>query len=251
MSRRKRCIPAERGPVHLTERDYLLLDAVARCGYLTSAQITREFFKSQDRALHRLRQLVDARYLNATLLASRAPNLLSCTSAALDALRDRDGSLDGIRLPSPIRASAVPHFVLTNDFRLYCAALREAGHGELLRWDAGAGVESQNTRAHRLRPDATISVRLGSAVGTAFVEIDCGHEGADLEDKLSRYARLLPVPATQVWIVAAGPVARVLAVARMCRRHQIDRFCRLFTPEDICVRPAKPAAPRLFRLFEP
>jgi hypothetical protein len=99
VNRRKRCIPAERCVVDLTRRDLLILDDLARCGYLDSSQIAREHFHSHDRALHRLRQLVDARLLNATLVSSRRPNLLSCTRQAFEALTEHGFATMGLRLP--------------------------------------------------------------------------------------------------------------------------------------------------------
>ncbi len=247
MTRRKRCIPSERERVQLTPRDLLILEAIARCQFLSSLQVARTYFTSHDRALHRLRQLIDARYLNATMLASREPNLLSCTRRALDALVDDGVALGGVRLPSPVRASAVPHLVLTNDLRLYSASLNAAGFGELLEWNV---AELGAARGNGLRPDATVAIRLGRTEGTVYAEIDCGHEGADLQDKLNRYGKLLPRPTTELWIVAAGNAKRLDEVARMCRRAQVDRSTRLFAVADINTRPTQPPVPKLFRKFE-
>ncbi len=249
MDRRKRCIPAERCLVELTKRDLLILDDVVRCGFLDSVQIAREHFHSQDRALHRMRQLVDARLLNATLLSSRRPNLYSCTRLGLEALADHGFATDRLRLPAPVRSSAVEHLILLNDLRLYCAALAQVGALELLEWNGGRGDDARAAGLTRqgLAPDAIVFLGGGPRERTIFAEADCGHEGADLEDKLTRYNRVLPRPDTELWLICHGDQARIQTVERMCRRAGVDRSTRLFARADTVSRPPKPLAPKLAR----
>lgn len=252
MDRRKRCIPGERCVVEIGPRDVEILDAVARCQFLDSTQIAREFFHSHDRALHRLRQLVDARLLNATLVSSRRPNLYSCTRSGLEALKDHGHAGEGFRLPPPIRASAVAHLALINDVRLYCGVLAQAGHGELLEWNSGRGQDARAAGLDQrgLVPDAIVALQLANRELTVFVEADCGHETADLEAKLQRYSLLLPGQATELWLACLGDRTRLLAVVRMCQRAGVDRSTRLFTRLDLVVRPAKPPVPMLAQLSD-
>ena len=113
-----------------------------------------------------------------------------------------------------------------------------------------AAGQASSAKRHGLRPDATIAIRLGRTEGTVFAEIDCGHEGADLQDKLNRYRKMLPQPSTELRLLTLGNEARLDEVARMCRRAEIDRSTQLFTRSDVVAQPAKPPVPKLFRKFE-
>jgi hypothetical protein len=228
----------------------LILDDLARCGYLDSSQIAREHFHSHDRALHRLRQLVDARLLNATLVSSRRPNLLSCTRQAFEALTEHGFATMGLRLPPVVRSSAVEHLLLVNDVRLYCAALATVGY-DLLEWNSGRSQDARTAalKRHGLIPDGIAVIECAAREQTIFVEADCGHETADLEEKLERYAKVLPQPNSELWLVCIGDRSRLRSIARMCAKAGLLRWTRLAERQHVTARPAR-AVPLLLQALE-
>lgn len=251
MARRLRTKPASIRPnVSLTPRCLEVLYCIATLGRVSTEQVAREFFPSVDRARRRLRQLTDARLLDAVLVSSQSSNILTARRETLLALADQGFDVSGLKPATPPRLSAVFHELLVVELRLYCANLQSAGHGELLGWDAGRGESARalGLSQARIAPDGILRLRLGSTEGLVVAEADCGFEDAALAEKLERYGLWLPTQTrTELWLVAEGSEARLRRVATLCNQAGISRFTRLLTPQHLKARPTLPPVPRLAR----
>ena len=238
MLRRKRTQPSARCIVQITARDADVMAAVAANNYMSAQQIARDAFPSEDRCRRRLRQLLDARYIAATLVSSQAPNLVSITRDGLAALADRGVDISAWRPPAPIRSSAVPHHLLGVDARMYAAGLIVEGLGRLATWEAGKGETARalGLCAAHIAPDFIAFVEIRGQSGVVVGELDCGHEGTALIEKLHKYWRWLPhQQATRLWLIADGDDARVRQVCRMCAGF--EKWVRIMRPADLRRRP--------------
>lgn len=252
MTRRLRTKPAARPTVLLTERDLDVLVMLAQCKYVSTEQVAREAFPTEDRCRRRLRQLLDCRYISASLVSSRSSNLLSITRDGLVALRDHGVDTTGLQPPHPIRLSAVPHTLLGTDARMYAAGLVVNALGRLIAVEPGKGATAERLglTAARLAPDFIYFVELRGTEGVAIVELDTGHECAALRDKMVKYKSWLPNQRnTQLWIVADGEEARLREVGRMCAGIEIRT--RLLRPADLRLRPVQQSPKELNMLRQP
>jgi hypothetical protein len=240
MSRRLRTKPAARSTVVLTDRDIDVMLMVAHCKYASTEQVSREAFPSEDRCRRRLRQLLDCRYISATLVSSKAPNLISIARDGLVALRDHGIDTTGLQPPNPVRLSAVSHALLGTDARMYTAGLIVKDLGRLVAVEPGKGsaADKLGLTDARIAPDFIYFIELRGVQGVAAVELDSGHEGLALREKLDKYRRWLPQQRnTQLWLIADGDESRLREVARMTTG--IEQWTRLLRPQDLRLRPVQ------------
>ncbi len=240
MDRRRRTEPAARAHVTLTERDGFVLLALAECGYLSAAQISRECFPSADRCRRRLRQLLDAKYITAFLCASRDSNILAIGRDGLLALRDLGHDITGLTTPAPLRASAARHTLLISDMRLWAARLNEAGLGQLYAWEPGRGEYARQLglAQHHLAPDALCVASVQGHEITAVIEADCGHETQALTLKLRALKGWLATRRdTELWLVVIGDDVRIRQIRTMISEAGVGRWTRLFRQEEVISRP--------------
>lgn len=239
-NRRLRTRPSPRSPVVLSDRDARILLALAECSFLTTAQLARDGFSSEDRCRKRLRKLYDARLTNVLMTGSRDSNVIQISRLGLQALRDLGHDISGLSVPAAVRTSALPHILLTNDARLYLANFALEGLGELRAWESGRGSVAAKIglAAARIAPDAIAITVQNQSEKLLIIESDCGFETSALVDKLKRYAAWKSRPQNaELWIIAAGDAARIRYVQAMCASI-VPGWTRLFRHEQILMRPA-------------
>lgn len=248
--RKLRTAPSTKATVSLSERDCRILLALAECSYLSTAQIARDGFPSEDRCRKRLRKLHDARLTSVLLLTSRDSNVLSITRAGLIALRDLGYDVTGLAPPPPLRATGAAHFLMTNDTRLYLANFEVEGIGELVEWHSGKSdlARQLGLTVARIAPDALAIVQLSGSPSTVLaIESDRGFETADLQDKINKYSRL-PRPLNfELWCIATGDASRLRQIRGMCTRAGVGAWTRLIPHDHVLERPIVAPPPLLGR----
>ncbi len=254
--RRRRAIPSQVPVIELQARDLDVIECILRLGgHLSADLLALQFWgtRESDPARRRLRKLLDAKLLSATLVGSRLPNIYFVTRRGLDALAAERPNLEQLRLPEPVRTVAgLRHAELVSAARLYLSALADARHGQLLCWSGGRSQVANDLGlpAAHIAPDGIAELRMGSSEGIALVEADVGTETSALRAKLDRYGRyLVDRKGMQLWIVAAGGPARQATVEQWCKEANVGRHTRLFAEADVLVRPAKAPVARLFKLW--
>lgn len=254
--RRRRGLPARAPVVELQARDLDVVECILRLGgHLSAELIALQFWgtRDSDPARRRLRKLLDARLLSATLVGSRLPNIYFATRRGFDALVAMRPDLGSLRLPEPVRTVAgLRHAELVSAARLYTSALVDARHGELIRWSGGRSQTANDLGlpAAHIAPDGIADLRLGATEGIAFIEADIGTETTVLRQKLDRYAHYLAErQRMELWIFAAGGSARRAAVEAWCKEANVGKWTRLYAESDVLARPAIRPVPRLSRLW--
>ena len=232
-------------PVVVTKRDVEVLTLIGLCKFMTTAQVARAIFPSEDRCRRRLRRLFDAGLVAVTLGDSASPNLYSLTKQGVAAVADHDlAVVPRLRLAGSIRLSAAPHALAVVDVRLYLAALEEHGEGELLAWESGSSGLAREAGLVdcRVEPDALVELRLGEGVRRVAVEVDCGTETATvLGSKFSRYVGPLRAgDVDEIWFVVVAGVKRQAHIAALAESAGVGRSVRVFAHEHTLARPVLP-----------
>jgi hypothetical protein len=133
--KRSRTARTRRGLPPIGERDLDILTLVGLCRFLTTPQVARDLFPTEDRARRRLRQLFDAKLIAVTLTSSTQPNLISLTREGHEMLKAHRPELAArIRRTGLIRLGELERHLLLVDARLYAAAWGEAQAAPLIRW---------------------------------------------------------------------------------------------------------------------
>lgn len=248
MNRRSRTEPAGRPVVQLTDRDKLVLQAIAECGCLSTEQLARLAFPSADRARRRLRMLHDARYLGAFLTSSRESTVFVITRDGLQALKDSGLDVTGLRVAVPARASALPHALMISDVRLYLAGLRSRGDPVLTAWETGKGSAAAACQltSNGIAPDGLAWLSLPTRTVLVAVECDRGNEGQALTDKISRYFKwFVGRSACELWLIVSGGEQQIQQARRLCLRLGVGKWARVLSQEWVNCRPVKAPPPRL------
>jgi hypothetical protein len=260
MDRKRRGIPGKRPVLELQPRDYDILECLGRLGHLGADLLAAHFWgdKESDPARRRLRKLTDLRAISVTLVGARSANLYSLSRVGSEYLVGARGELDGVHLHDPVRAAAgVAHGQLVASFRLYLAAMAEAGHGQLEQWSGGRGAEADELglRAAHIAPDGIARVTLYSGArrssGFALVECDIGTEGTAMRSKLAAYMAYFghgTAPNVQLWIACAGGPQRRATVLRWVWAAGLQARTRIYPAAVLLERPAVAPIPRLDRL---
>ena len=192
--------PGKDGAVILTERDRELLLSLLKYRYLSTSQVERLHFSSEQTATRRLRLLEGASYL-----ATFTPTASSVRLVAL-ARKGADVVAEGLGVPldqlgwtakreQPKDYLFLKHFLAANDFRITltqaCAArpdLRllgfipeqigdDASGGDLKKHIREVTIDAANPRqkiSHA--PDGVFVLQRGEASALFFLEIDRGTE---------------------------------------------------------------------------
>jgi hypothetical protein len=114
----------------LVSRDYDLLAFTGLCRYVSTDQIARAFFPSEDRARRRLRVLLDAGLIVVLVADSTRPNLVSLTRRGIAVVAERSPKVaERLRTSGAVRLSAIDHHLAIVDARLF-AAIRAFARGE-------------------------------------------------------------------------------------------------------------------------
>jgi hypothetical protein len=106
-------------PVHLTERDLSILEAIGKMKFLRTKDVARLYFSGKKRANTRLRQLLDAGFLQCFVSALHCDNIYALSLKGRSVLADHLGK-EAALLPAPKglgRGNLSHHFALT-EFRI-------------------------------------------------------------------------------------------------------------------------------------
>jgi len=254
MTRTRQVTRGERAagqPFILMERDRDVLLLIGIAGYLSTAQVARELFPSEDRARRRLRRLFDARLIAITVGSSTAPNLVSLTPPGRDLVLERHPELAGrVTLPGTIRLAGVAHHLAVVDARLYIAALGCSSGTPLLAWSNAHGdlVRQLGFPDYGLVPDGVAELAQGEVVFRVAVEVDRGTEGVSgaLSAKLSRYREVLDERVVdELWLIVDAGAARVRTVADAVRQVGIGDAARVMERTHVVTRPVRPPPSRV------
>lgn len=223
----------------ITERDVDLLALVGLAGYVSTAQLAREFFPSFDRCRRRLRQLFDGRLITVTLASSTKPNLISLTRPGLGLVLKRRPELDGrAYLAGAIRLAGVEHHLAVIDARLYAAALGAARGVPLLQWsNSGGALERELGLVDwHLSPDGVAQFVPSCYVG---VEVDCNTEPRSvIASKLERTAGVLRAGLlSAVWFVVRAAPDRRVGIEGLVSERGLSAWVRVIDHALVCTRP--------------
>jgi hypothetical protein len=175
--KRSRTARTRRGLPPIGERDLDILTLVGLCRFVTTPQIARDLFSSEDRARRRLRQLFDAKLVAVTLTSSTQPNLISLTREGHELLKAHRPELAArIRRTGLIRLGELEQHLLLVDARLYAAAWGEAHRVPLVRWT--------NNPAAFPGANALAEFDAGGQVAAVAIRCDRPHERGETLEKL-------------------------------------------------------------------
>lgn len=232
-------------PFALLERDQDVLLLIGLVGYLSTAQVARELFPSEDRARRRLRRLFDARLVTITIASSTAPNLVSLTPQGRNLVLERHPDLAArLTLPGTIRLAGVAHHLAVVDARLYLAALGRLTGSPLLAWSNAHGdlVRRLGFPRFGLVPDGVAELARGQDVFRVAVEVDRGTEGVSgaLSAKLARYLAVLSERVVgELWLVVDAGASRARTLAEAVHRAGLGRETRVVEREHLLSRPVQ------------
>lgn len=248
MTRRHRGLRAKDKPLLLTERDTEILSLIGLCRYVSTEQVAREFFPSEDRARRRVRRLFDAHLIAITMIGSTRCNLISLTSSGRAVLEQSNPDIaKRAQLAGPIRLAGVQHHLAIVDARIYIAATGRAHGTELQRWSSGsdAAARAMSLEAFRLHPDGVAELSFSGGCFRVAVEVDCATEGTPvIASKLERYEQVFSAGIIhELWVVAFGGRRRCESVAQMVRRHRLHGRTRVLTPEHLKEKPTRAPPP--------
>jgi hypothetical protein len=231
----------EHRPLLLTQRDRTILTLAGLTRFISTDQLARELFPSIERCRRRIRQLFDRGLITITLAGSRAPNLISLSRRGLAELALLDpATAHHLRLPGPIRLSAVPHHLAIVDTRLYAAALSRKFGLTFDRWSGASTARSRELNLGSLHPDAIAEfTKLDGSTLTIAIEVDCGTETTEvLEGKIDRYAELDDTEVGELWFVVAAGRGRVRTIERLLAAKDLAITTRVISREHVLTRPA-------------
>jgi hypothetical protein len=190
----------------ISERDLDILSLVGLCRFVTTAQIARDVFPSEDRARRRLRQLFDAKLVAVTLTSSTSPNLISLTKEGLEVLKGHRPELAArIRRTGLIRLDEIERHLLLVDARLYAAAWGQARGMPLVRWT--------NNPAAFSGADALAQFDAGGELAVVAIRCDRPHERAGVLDKLR--VQVEEGALRVVWVLATSNVGPLKSASWM------------------------------------
>jgi len=235
---RRRATRRTGGAFEITERDIELLALVSLAGYVSVAQIAREFFPSVDRCRRRLRQLFDGRLITVTLASSTKPNLISLTRPGLALVLKRRPELNGrAYLAGAIRLAGVDHHLAVVDARLYAAALGELRGVPLLQWSNAGGTLPRDLGLidWHLTPDGI------AQFGRSFVgiEVDLNTEPRSvIASKLDRYTGAMKAGLLHsLWFVARAAPERLVGIGGLISERGLSGAVRVLDHALVCARP--------------
>lgn len=235
--------------VVLVERDLDVLALVALYRYLSTEQVARDLFPSEDRCRRRLRQLYDAGYVNLHIMASNEPAIVTLTASGLNGLgQDRPDVAENVHLPGPLRLAGLPHHLAVVDARQYVRALARADGGVVVRCERGQRGLARDLGLDeaRLVPDAVERLVFGRDIVTISVELDRGTEGSRvLGQKLVRYKPVLDSGKLELWIVLSGGEGRRRNVESLVRDAGLAEHTRVMDVEHVRARPVRKPGPRV------
>lgn len=242
---RRSCRGVERS-LCLTPRDLAILRLVAACGYVSSDQIARTFFRSADRCRQRLRQLYDARLIEITIWDSRSPNLVSLSRRGRGELAHHDGGESDARLPGTLRLSAIPHHLALIEAKLYMAALGELRRSPLRRFEGGRGKLAQELGLPDLHvvPDALATFELAGGGDRAIIaiEVDCRatESKTTVATKVARYAAVARETVLDaLWIAVAAGAERQRTLEGLVAAAGLDEWARVLLLSHMVARPVQ------------
>lgn len=236
---RRRAMRRPGSVFEITERDLDLLALVGLAGYLSTAQIAREFFPSIDRCRRRLRQLFDGRLITVTLASSTKPNLISLARPGLSLVLRQRPELNGrVYLAGAIRLAGVEHHLAVVDARLYAAALSALRGVPLVQWSNGGGalVRELGFSEWHLSPDG-VALFANSLV--VAVEVDCNTEPrSTIASKLDRYAGAFNARRLDaLWFVVRGSSDRRESVVKLVSERGLASAVRVIDHGLLVARP--------------
>ena len=235
--------PSRARPMRLTERDEQLLHRLARYGFLSTPQLTRDLFPTENRARRRLRKAFDAGLVRKHLVDSQCPDIYAITSLGLGELRSRGRMLDRVRPPRRAPAFAtMTHQLMLADALLYAEATTQAS-------DRLAGIEWARGRSalaraagfdvRRLVPDALAVFTLPSGgAWTVSIEADAGTEPLSTwRRKLAAYQPLLQSRRiNELWVILERTAGRDASLAALVSTTTA-RSVRIFPHPYLYERP--------------
>ena len=175
--KRSRTARTRRSLPPIGERDLDVLTLVGLCRFVTTPQVARDLYPSEDRARRRLRQLFDAKLVAVTLTSSTQPNLISLTREGHELLKAHRPELAArIRRTGLIRLGELERHLLLVDARLYAAAWGEAHRASLVRWT--------NNPVAFPSADALAEFDAGGQVAAVAIRSDRPHERGEVLERL-------------------------------------------------------------------
>jgi hypothetical protein len=228
--------------VVLTARDMDILTFTGLCGYISSEQVAREWFKSRDRARHRLRDLFQAGLVDLSIVCSTRPNLVSLTRLGTKTVAKVRPSVKArLKTTRAIPVAGLEHHLAIVDARFFAAALRLRTGWCLAAWGGGQGelASELGLPQFRLRPDAAFVLTNHTRTCICCLEVDCGTEGTPvLDSKIERYGDLLGHGGIQeLWVVVTAGVGRQETLKKLIAKGGLGRWTRFLTPSSINARP--------------
>ena len=215
--RRARTARTRRGLPPIGERDLDILTLVGLCRFVTTLQVARDLFPSEDRARRRLRQLFDAKLVAVTLTSSTQPNLISLTREGHELIKAHRPELAArIRRTGLIRLGELERHLLLVDARLYAAAWGEAHRAPLVRWT--------NNPVAFTAADALAEFDAGGEIATVAIRCDRPQERGALLERLH----------TQV---EGGVLRAVWVVTKTATRTFDVPWTRVLTMDVLLLRP--------------
>lgn len=231
--------------LNITCRDIFLLSMVGLMGYVSTEQVAREFFPSQDRARRRLRLLFDKGFICISVIGSTKPNLVSLTKTGLRLASETSPDLaDRLRLAGPIRLAEVERHLLLVDVRLYAAALGELRNEPLVRWSSADSVLGREFGLHEfhLEPDSLAEFATNQGRVCVAVKLDTGTELAwsGLSRKLGRYREAAKAGCLDnLWCVVKGGREKQETIQKRLREEGLEEFGQALTHELVICRPVR------------
>jgi hypothetical protein len=229
--------------VSVTDRDVAILSMVGMLRFVAVDQIIREFeVASADRIRRVARRLYDGSFLHAAVTHSREATVVSLSRRGLEVLQARDPELaKRIRLPSgSLLPPDWPLRKLTNDVRLFCAALAEVRGATLLRWSEDSRSLRQATGLDGLRvaPSAVAAFSTPEGAVLVAIELDLPRvSDGRLTSRLSTYRVALSRAFDSLWLVTDDDEERVQALNAQLIELGLDQATRVLTRRFICERP--------------
>ena len=236
----------------LTERDRLLFLLVGLHGYVSTAQIARELFPSEDRCRRRCRTLLDAGYLRVILTSSTSSNLITLTKSSLALIAGEQPEMASLlRLTTTIDVAGVDHHLGIVDARLYLVALTKDAPMTLHAFDVGPGAHPvwETLKGAALLPDGLATLAGPDGDFILAVEVDTGTESLGIiDDKLARYAPIMAAGQIhELWFVTTNTVqaGRRRSLSERLMAYQLGEVARLMPANHLATRPVQPPLGRV------
>ena len=234
----------------VTERDLLVLQSIGRHQYLSTEQIARDFFPSQDRARRRLFSLSVGGFIDRFVIDSRHPNVHRLTRRGVTFLENAGTKTNGIILPR--RAPSLlglTHQLTLADTLLYLEQLGvETPEIVSVRWRRGRdpATRSLGLSAWKLVPDAVARLEYVSGQTVVGIEVDCGTEGAPiLRKKWERYQEAMDAGVLgELWVIVEASDSRLRRIGVQVESAGIADRARLMSREHTLARPPRTPAAR-------